>query len=177
MVKSYQCRHRLLDASEKRSFICTPTCPPQVFSWYVAWRIAIGVAIFHYELERIEMLDHLHDFAMRRRPGGSWSYYFLLDHPDILRAYLIPLIAWWIGGALIVDERDGTVTPVGILIFLIAALPWIACYAFCAFTLAMGVGLIAALLVSLTTILGPLYIVEMMMFFGFIGGVIWAISN
>jgi hypothetical protein len=145
--------------------------------WYFAWRVALGVVIFLYGLERIDMLDRMVDFATRRRPGGSWSYYFLLDRPDILRKYLIPLFVWWIGGAMIVHERDGTVTPAGAIIFLIAALPWILYYGFCALTIAIGAGLFGGLIVSLISVLGPLYLLEPLLFFGFISGIVWGLSN
>jgi hypothetical protein len=154
-----------------------PNMSTAAFIWYFAWRVALGVVIFLYGLERIEMLDRMVDFATSRRTGGSWSDYFLLDRPDILRKYLVPLFVWWIGGAMIVHERNGTVTLAGVIIFLIAALPWIFYYGFCALTIGMGAGLVGGLLVTLTSILGPLYLLEPLIFFGFMSGMIWGLGH
>lgn len=147
------------------------------FIWYVGWRIALGVLIFHQGMERIDMLDRMHDLAMSRRPGGGWYQYFLLDRPAVLGAYLMPLAAWWIGGALITHERDGTVSLIGAVIFAVAALPVAGYYLFCAVTIAMGVGFVTALIAGLSSALGPLYLIEPLIFAGFLSGLVRALGT
>jgi hypothetical protein len=137
--------------------------------WAILWRAVIGAVIFYYGLERIDMLDRMIDHALTRRPKESnWHRYFFLDRPYVLREYLTPLIAWWLGGAIIVYKKGGKVSLIGAGVFLIAALPFAGYYALCALTIAMGAGLIGALLASLTSILGPLYLIEPILFGGFV---------
>ncbi len=154
------------------------TLSAPALAWAILWRAAIGAIIFHYGMERIDMLDRMHGYAMSMRPiDSSRHQYFLLDRPDILREYLTPLLVWWLGGIIITCKKGGRVSLIGAAVFLVAALPFAAYYAFCAFTIAVGVGFISAVLVSFTSILGPLYLVEPVLFFGFLVSMLGSIGN
>lgn len=145
--------------------------------WSVLWRSAIGAAIFHYGLERIHMLDRMHAYAMSLRPmDANWHTYFLLNQPDMLYEYMLPLLVWLFGGAAIVRDRDG-ISLMGVAIFAVAALPFAAYYGFCALTIAMVAGLVGALLASITSILGPLYLIEPLLFAGFVAAVFGSLGD
>jgi len=153
----------------------TPSAPS--LAWSIAWRAAIGAIIFYYGLERIEMMDRMHSYALLIRPlDANWHRYFFLDRPYILREYLTPLAAWWLGGILIVYKKGGRISWIGTAVFVVAALPFAGYYAFCALTIAMGVGFVGALLASLVSILGPLYLIEPLFFFGFLVSMIGSLE-
>jgi hypothetical protein len=146
-------------------------------TWAIIWRAAIGAIIFYYGLERIDMADRMLHYAHSIRPMDADRYrYFFLDRPHIIREYLTPLFVWWLGGSMICLKKGGKISWIGAAVFVVAALPFAAYYAFCALTIAMGVGFIGALLAGLVSILGPLYLIEPLFFFGFVVSMIGSLE-